>query len=114
MLCAIIDSLFFSSPNDLSTCEIANICKLHPGVVGAILARSAWAARRRRVRVNRNKCETRWSASDAALIDYARRNGARTARKVALLASRGVIATQDERGRITLRCGSVTTVVHVD
>jgi hypothetical protein len=114
ILWIIIDSLFLESPNDLSTVQIANICKLHPGLVGAILTRSPWATRRRRVRINRNKCETRWAASDAALIDYARRHAALTIRKAALLALKGVIATPDSRGRVTLRCGSVTTIVHTD
>ena len=110
----IIDSLFLASPDDLSTVEIAKLCKMHPGLVGAILTRSPWATRRRRVRINRNKKETRWSASDAALIDYARRHAALTVRKAALLASKGVHATPDSRGRVTLRCGSVTTIVHAD
>ena len=114
VLWIIIDSLFLASPNDLSTVEIAKLCNMHPGLVGAILTRSPWATRRRRVRINRNRCETRWSASDAALIDYARRHAAMTVRKVAMLAAKGVIATPDDRGRVTLRCGSVTTIVHAD
>lgn len=114
VLWIIIDSLFLASPNDLSTVEIAKLCNLHPGLVGAILTRSAWATRRRRVRINRNKCETRWSASDAALIDHARRQGRDIVRKAALLAAKGVEATPDSRGRVTLRCGSITSILHAD
>ncbi len=114
ILWIIIDSLFLAAPNDLSTVEIAKLCNLHPGLVGAILTRSPWATRRRRVRINRNKCETRWSASDAALIDHARRQGRGIVRQAALLAAKGVIATPDNRGRVMLRCGSVTTIVHAD
>lgn len=110
----IIDELFKSSPVELSTVQIAELTGFHAGLVGAILTRSPWATRRHRVRINRNKRETRWAASDAALIDYARRHAALTIKKASLLAAKGVTATPDSRGRFTLRCGSITSILHVD
>lgn len=97
----------------MSTVEIAAKANMHPGVVGAVLTRAAWATRRRRVRINRNKVETRWAISDAALVDYARRNAHCLLRKAAILAAKGIEVRVD-RDRVTLKCGSVTTIVHAD
>lgn len=109
----IIEILFEVSPGDLSTNDIAERTGFHPGVVGAVLYRGSWAVRRRVVRINRNRRETRWAASDAGLIDHARRNS-RCIRKAAELAAKGVAVSADSRGRVTLRCGSMTKIVHSD
>ena len=106
--------LFDVSPGCLSTNQIAAETGFHPGVVGAILYRSSWAVRRRVVRINRNKRETRWALSDAGLIDYARRNAKCIVRKAAELAAKGVEIKADGRGRVTLKCGSMMKVVHAE
>lgn len=112
----IIDVLFFGSGDlfDLSTCQIAELSGLDVGLVGALLARSPWVARKRRVRINRNTVRTVWSISDAAMIEYARRHASSVVRRESLMASRGVTVTRDYRGRVTLRCGSVTAMVCTD
>lgn len=110
----IIDCMFEASPDDLCTNQIAERMGLDPGLVGAILSRSPWAARRRRVRLNRHRMETRWAASDAAMIDYARRNAACLVRRAAVMAAKGVEVGQDNRGRVTMRCGSITSILHTD
>ena len=108
----IIDVMFDASPDDLCTNQIALLVGLDPGLVGAILSRAAWATRRRRVRLNRHRLETRWSASDAAMIDYARRHAAVLVRRAELMAAKGVEVGQDNRGRVTMRCGSITSILH--
>lgn len=112
----IIDVLFFASGDlfDLSTCQIAELTGLDVGLVGATLARSPWVARRRRVRINRNTVRTVWGISDAAMIEYARRHASTVVRRQSLMASRGVTVMRDKNGRISLRCGSVTAIVHTD
>lgn len=105
----IINSLFLEAPNSLSTVQIANSCKLHPGLVGAVLARAQWAARRQRVRINRDRRETRWMATDEAMIDYATRHMGRPSR----LRQKGISITRGDDGRITLRCGSMMAVFHL-
>lgn len=110
----IIDVMFIEAPGDLCTNQIALLVGLDPGLVGAILSRSAWATRRRRVRLNRNRMETRWAASDAAMIDYARRHASLLVRRAALMAAKGVEVGQDNRGRVTMRCGSITSILHAD
>lgn len=112
----IIDVLFFASGDlfDLSTCQIAEFTGLDVGLVGATLARSPWVARRRRVRINRNTVRTVWGISDAAMIEYARRHASTAVRQRSLMASRGVTVNLDHSGRVNLRCGSVTAIVHIN
>lgn len=114
VLFRIIDALIKASPEDLSTNQIAALVGLHPGVVGAILSRASWAIRGRRVRINRHRRETRWTISEAALVDYARRNAASVVRKAAMMSARGIEVDTDKRGRVMVRCGAVTKNFHAD